>query len=105
MRATLGEWWLRTRGTAPVWGVVLRANNAAKGTRAVEDAAGPGGAEAKPERRSTVPAAVQLGRLQASVPSVLVAMLSDTKYSLISFRKSTPAQNRQLNILISSSKR
>ena len=31
--------------------------------------------------------------------------LSDTMYLLISFRKSTPPQNRQLNILIGNSKR
>ena len=32
------------------------------------------------------------------------AVLSDTTYSLISLRKSTPTQNRQLKILISNSK-
>ena len=31
-------------------------------------------------------------------------ILSDTMYLLISFRKSTPPQHRQLNILISNSK-
>jgi hypothetical protein len=33
-----------------------------------------------------------------------IAILSDTMYVLISFRKSIPQQNRQLQILISSSK-
>ena len=33
------------------------------------------------------------------------AHLSDTMHSLISFRKSTPPQNRQLKILINNSKR
>ena len=39
---------------------------------------------------------------EVAVPTV--AGLSDTMYLLISFRKSTSPQNRQLNILISTSK-
>ncbi|KAJ1480699.1 hypothetical protein T484DRAFT_1956019 [Baffinella frigidus] len=70
VRALLGEWWLCTRGREPVWGVAQRHNTAAKGTRAAEDAGGArgreeGGAEAKEETRSTVPAATQIARLQA----------------------------------------
>jgi hypothetical protein len=34
----------------------------------------------------------------------VLKVLSDTMYSLISFRKSTPLQIRQLNVLISNSK-
>ena len=34
----------------------------------------------------------------------LPTLLSDTMHSSISFRKSTPPQNRQLNLLISNSK-
>ena len=51
-----------------MWGIAQRPNNAAKGTRAAEDAGGAGGAEEKrEEKRSTVPAATQIERLQASL--------------------------------------
>jgi len=43
-------------------------------------------------------------RCQGTAAHAFDVVLSDTMYSLISFRKSTPPHNRQLDILISNSK-